>query len=88
MHEYEMIRRIRGKFGLTLPSSTIYPILETLLTRGYITKNSLEGKSNRNVYGLTKKGLRFLGFNDASRNLVCGRALLPIVMQMHDIHTT
>ena len=80
-----MIRRIRGKFGLTLPLSTICPILETLAERGYITEDSLEDETVRKVYSLTEEGLRFLGFNDASRNLVCGRALLPIVMQRQDI---
>jgi len=82
MHKYEILSRIREAFSLTLPINTVYFILKTLEKRGYVTKTAVEGASAREVYGLTDKGLHFLGF-DASRTIVCAKALQPIVVQGH-----
>ncbi len=58
-HGYEIIRALRERFhGLYLPSAgTIYPRLQILEERGYVTSEERDG---RKVYTITDEGRRFL----------------------------
>ena len=58
-HGYEIIRVLKERFhGLYVPSAgTIYPRLQVLEERGYVT---CEERDDRKIYTITDEGRRFL----------------------------
>ena|SRR5438093_7782722 len=59
MHGYEIMKAIEGRFhGFVKPSSgAIYPALQTLRKRGFV---SVAGEERRKVYRITSKGRTYL----------------------------
>lgn len=72
MHGYKIITRIRKGFGVYFGPSTIYPLLKTLETKGYV-KSEWEMKNDRprKIYTLTTAGKNLLKFTEDSLNFIC-----------------
>lgn len=61
MHGYQMILRIRKKFGVYYGPSTVYPLLIAMQKKGYVTSQwSLETERPRKTYTITIKGQNLL----------------------------
>jgi DNA-binding PadR family transcriptional regulator len=72
MHGYEIITKIRKSFGVYLGPSTVYPLLNALEKKGYVTSEwNIEGERPRKVYKLTNEGQNLLNFTENSLNLIC-----------------
>ncbi len=60
IHGYGMIRTFKVRTGKTLSAGTLYPFLQTLESRGFVSKkNESTGKRPKIVYSLTRKGKSF-----------------------------
>jgi len=81
-HGYKIIRTIQKRYGVYLGPSTIYPLLNRLAKKGYVTcewvfpsrKHGLKVKlraNPRKVYTITQKGRTLLG---------CGQTELEAVV--------
>lgn len=72
MHGYEIITKIRKSLGVYLGPSTVYPLLNALEKKGYVTsKWNMESERPRKVYKLTNEGQNLLNFTANSLNLIC-----------------
>jgi len=72
MHGYKIITRIRKSFGVYFGPSTIYPLLNTLETKGYVKSEwDMQNDRPRKVYKLTTEGRNLLNFTEDSLNFIC-----------------
>ena len=72
MHGYQIITKIRKKYGVYFGPSTIYPLLGTLEKKGYIdSKWNMNFERPRKVYTLTGDGQNMLNYTEDSLNLIC-----------------
>ena len=72
MHGYQVITKIRKKFGVYFGPSTIYPLLGTLERKGFVDSNwNMNFERPRKVYRLTNEGQSMLNFTEDSLNLIC-----------------
>lgn len=71
MHGYQIITKIRKGFGVYFGPSTVYPLLNTLETKGYVkSKWNMASERPRKVYILTNEGQTVLNFTEGSLNLI------------------
>ena len=72
MHGYQIITKIRKRFGVYFGPSTVYPLLNTLETKGYVKSEwNMDSERPRKVYQLTKDGETVLNFTEGSLNIIC-----------------
>ena len=72
MHGYQIITKIRKKFGVYFGPSTIYPLLNTLEKKGYVKSEwNTNFERPRKIYSLTSNGQNMLIFTEDSLNLIC-----------------
>ena len=72
MHGYQIIAKIRKTFGVYFGPSTIYPMLNTLEKKGYLTSSWDDSSGRpRKVYRLTDDGQTVLNFTEDSLNQLC-----------------
>jgi DNA-binding PadR family transcriptional regulator len=72
MHGYQVITKIRKRFGVYFGPSTIYPLLGQLEKKGYVNSAwSMDSDRPRKVYNLTNEGKNLLSFTESSLNLIC-----------------
>jgi PadR family transcriptional regulator PadR len=72
MHGYQIIGKIRKKFGVYLGPSTIYPLLDTLEKKGYLKSTwNLKLERPRRTYKITEKGKLILNYTENSLTLIC-----------------
>jgi DNA-binding PadR family transcriptional regulator len=72
MHGYQIISSIRKNFGVYFGPSTVYPLLNTLETKGYIKSQwDLGNDRPRKVYSLTIEGEKLLSFTESSLSHIC-----------------
>ena len=72
MHGYQIITNIRKNFGVYLGPSTVYPMLNALEKKGYLTSEwNMNSERPRKVYTLTVDGQSILKFTEGSLNLIC-----------------
>ncbi len=73
MHGYEIIITIRKNFGVYLGPSTIYPMLNTMEKKRYITSewNMNSEERPRKIYKLTDGGKATLNFTACSLKTIC-----------------
>lgn len=78
MHGYEVITKIRKSYGVYFGPSTIYPLLSSIETKGYITSQwDMTNERPRKVYTLTSDGKAMLNFTENSLNLICQKISKP-----------
>jgi DNA-binding PadR family transcriptional regulator len=78
MHGYQVITRIRKNFGVYFGPSTIYPLLNTLEKKGYVTSEwDMSNERPRKVYTLTTEGKGLLNFTEDSLNFICRKIGTP-----------
>ncbi len=71
MHGYQIITSIRKSFGVYFGPSTVYPLLNTLEKKGYITsKWNMDSDRPRKVYTLTTDGQICLNYVENSLVLI------------------
>ncbi len=71
MHGYQIITKIRKGFGVYFGPSTVYPLLSTLETKGYVKSEwNMDSERPRKVYILTDEGQTVLNFTEGSLNLI------------------
>jgi len=71
MHGYQIITKIRKGFGVYFGPSTVYPLLNTLETKGYVKSEwNMDSERPRKVYILTNEGQTVLSFTEGSLNLI------------------
>lgn len=72
MHGYQIITKIRKNFGIYFGPSTIYPLLNTLEKKGYVSSTwDMSHDRPRKIYNLTSDGKSMLNFTEESLNLIC-----------------
>ena len=72
MHGYQIITCIRKNFGIYFGPSTIYPLLNNLEEKGYVTSEwDLSKDRPRKVYSLTAEGINLLSFTEDSLAFTC-----------------
>jgi PadR family transcriptional regulator PadR len=72
MHGYQIITKIRKKFGVYFGPSTVYPLLASLEEKGHVESRwNMESERPRKVYELTTHGKNVLDFTENSLNLIC-----------------
>jgi len=72
MHGYQIITCIRKNFGVYFGPSTIYPLLNTLEEKGYVTSEwDISKDRPRKVYSLTAEGINLLSFTEDSLSFIC-----------------
>ncbi|MBY8998071.1 MAG: TA0938 family protein [Candidatus Thorarchaeota archaeon] len=60
IHGYGMIRAFKQRTGKTLSAGTLYPFLQNLESKGFVSKkDESTGKRPKIVYSLTRKGRSF-----------------------------
>ena len=71
MHGYQIITKIRKSFGVYFGPSTVYPLLNSLEKKGYVSSNwNMENERPRKVYTLTSEGQNLLNFTENSLHLI------------------
>ena len=71
MHGYRIITKIRKSFGVYFGPSTVYPLLNSLEKKGYVSSNwNMESQRPRKVYTLTSEGQNLLNFTENSLHLI------------------
>jgi PadR family transcriptional regulator PadR len=71
MHGYQIISKIRKSFGVYFGPSTVYPLLSSMETKGYVSSDwNMESERPRKVYKLTSEGQNLLNFTENSLNLI------------------
>jgi len=74
MHGYQVITKIRKNFGVYFGPSTIYPLLNTLEKKGYVTSSwNMNFDRPRKIYNLTADGQSMLNFTEESLNFISSR---------------
>ncbi len=72
MHGYQIINKIRRNFGVYLGPSSIYPMMNVLERKGYISSEWVtHAERPRKVFSLTANGHSILKFTENSLNLIC-----------------
>jgi PadR family transcriptional regulator PadR len=72
MHGYQIITKIRKRFGVYFGPSTVYPLLTSLEKKGNVQSHwNMETERPRKVYELTSQGKNMLKFTENSLNLIC-----------------
>ncbi len=72
MHGYQVITKIRKDFGVYFGPSTIYPLLNTLESKGYVKSQwNMDTERPRKIYSLTHEGETVLNFIEGSLTLIC-----------------
>jgi DNA-binding PadR family transcriptional regulator len=72
MHGYQLIAEIRKAFGVYFGPSTVYPLLGTLESEGYVKSTwNLNSVRPRKVYQLTEEGRNLLGVTEHSIFFIC-----------------
>jgi PadR family transcriptional regulator PadR len=61
MWGYRIKKQVEAMFGVKLRHGTLYPMLNTLEQKGFLTsKKQQKGGRTRRVYTMTRKGKQFL----------------------------
>ena len=72
MHGYQIITTIRKNFGVYLGPSTVYPILNTMEKKSYITSDwNMDSERPRKIYKLTSNGKATLNYTACSLKTIC-----------------
>jgi len=72
MHGYQIITKIRKNFGIYFGPSTIYPLLNMLEKKGYVSSTwDMSHDHPRKIYNLTPAGKSMLNFTEESLSLIC-----------------
>ena len=72
MHGYQIITKVRRSFGVYFGPSTVYPLLNTLESKGYVKSTwNMDSERPRKVYALTTDGATVLNFTENSLSLIC-----------------
>lgn len=72
MHGYQIITKIRKNFGVYFGPSTIYPLLNTLEKKGYVSSEwNMNSERPRKICKLTSNGQNMLNLTEDSLNLIC-----------------
>jgi DNA-binding PadR family transcriptional regulator len=88
MHGYKIITSIRRNFGAYFGPSTIYPFLNELQEKGYITsKWDTNHDRPRKVYSLTSEGNSMLTGIEQSFSTIVSRLSRIAVNRLHTIST-
>lgn len=83
MHGYQIITKIRKNFGIYFGPSTIYPLLNTLEKKNYVSSEwNMKGERPRKVYNLTNNGKNMLSFTEESLKLICKKIAMPTNAEM------
>jgi PadR family transcriptional regulator len=74
MHGYQIISKIRRNFGVYLGPSSVYPMLNGLEKKGYISSEWItDTERPRKVFKLTADGHGILKFTENTLNLMCSK---------------
>ena len=88
MHGYKIITSIRRNFGAYFGPSTIYPFLNELQEKGYITSQwNTHHDRPRKVYTLTSEGHNILNGIEQSFSTICSRLSRMGLNKLHTIST-
>lgn len=80
MHGYEIKKKLEKLFGVSYPSSIIYPLLRDLEKRGYIESGWRKtGKRKRRQYNTTRDGKRVLASSRRTLEKPARDALIAII---------
>ncbi len=72
MHGYQIISKIRRNFGVYLGPSSVYPMLNGLEKKGYISSEWItDTERPRKVFKLTAEGQGILKFTENTLSLMC-----------------
>jgi DNA-binding PadR family transcriptional regulator len=72
MHGYQIITTIRKNFGVLLGASTVYPLLNTMEKKKYITSEwNTNSDRPRKIYKLTSNGKATLNYTACSLMTIC-----------------
>lgn len=72
MHGYQVITKIRKNFGIYFGPSTIYPLLNTLEKKGFVSSEwNMDAERPRKVFHLTSTGKNMLNYTEESLSLIC-----------------
>ena len=72
MHGYQIITTIRKNFGVYLGPSTIYPLLNIMEKKSYITSEwNMNSDRPRKIYKLTNGGKNTLDYATYSLKTIC-----------------
>jgi len=75
-HGYQLITKIRKDFGVYFGPSTVYPLLGTLESKGYVKSSwDMSAERPRKVYELTNDGKSVLTFTENSLSIICNTAI-------------
>jgi DNA-binding PadR family transcriptional regulator len=78
MHGYQIITKIRKTFGIYFGPSTVYPLLNLLEKKGYVSSQwDMSCERPRKVYSLTNDGAGMLNFTEESLNHICRKITIP-----------
>jgi DNA-binding PadR family transcriptional regulator len=88
MHGYKIITSIRKNFGAYFGPSTIYPFLNELQEKGYITSQwDTKHDRPRKVYTLTSEGHTILTGIEQSFSTICSRLSRMGMNRLHPIRS-
>lgn len=72
MHGYELMVTIRKSFGVSFGASTIYPLLNTMEKKKYLTYFwNMDSERPRKIYELTSDGKAMLDYTAAALGALC-----------------
>ena len=78
MHGYQIITKIRKSFGVYFGPSTIYPLLNALEKKSYVSSEwNMNNERPRKEYRLTSEGQNLLNFTEDSLNFICRKISTP-----------
>ncbi len=78
MHGYQIITKIRKSFGVYFGPSTIYPLLNALEKKSYVSSEwNMNNERPRKEYTLTSEGKNLLNFTEDSLNFICRKISTP-----------
>jgi DNA-binding PadR family transcriptional regulator len=71
MHGYQIITKIRKSFGVYFGPSTIYPLLNLMEKKGYLTSAwNMNTERPRKIYTITNEGQNMLNFTENSLRMM------------------
>ena len=72
MHGYELMVTIRKNFGVCFGASTIYPLLNTMERKKYLTYFwNMDSERPRKIYKLTSDGKTMLDYTTGALGAIC-----------------
>lgn len=72
MHGYQIMTKIRKNFGVYVPPSSVYPLLNMLEKNGFVNSEwSKNYGQARKIYSLTRNGQSMLDFTEEFLILIC-----------------